>query len=102
MINQLRQNVNYKLESSTTKFNNLESKRILLNPLDLFVKYNNTLELVINKLELLNPLSVLSKGYSVTKVNNKVITNSKDVKVSDKLNIKLLDGEIDAVVEGVK
>ena len=68
----------------------------------MFVKYNNTLELVINKLELLNPLSVLSKGYSVTKVNNKVITNSKDVKVSDKLNIKLLDGEIDAVVEGVK
>ena len=102
LITRLEQNVNYKLESSMTKFNNLKNNRILKNPLDLFVKYNNSLELVINKLELLNPLSVLSKGYSVTKVNNKVITSSKDIKVKDKLNIKLLDGEIDAVVEGVK
>ncbi|MDE6141409.1 MAG: exodeoxyribonuclease VII large subunit, partial [Bacilli bacterium] len=102
LINQIQQTVNYKLESSATKFKNLRNNRILLNPLDLFIKYNNTLELVINKLELLNPLSVLSKGYSVAKVNNKVITTSKDVKVNDKLNIKLLNGEIDAVVEGVK
>ena len=102
LINRIQQNVTYKLESSNAKFNNLKNNRILLNPLDLFVKYNNTLELVINKLELLNPLGVLSKGYSVTKVNNKVITSSKEVKVKDTLNIKLLDGEIDAVVEGVK
>ena len=99
LITRLEQNVNYKLESSMTKFNNLKNNRILKNPLDLFVKYNNSLELVINKLELLNPLSVLSKGYSVTKVNNKVITSSKDIKVKDKLNIKLLQVEKDHVVE---
>jgi exodeoxyribonuclease VII large subunit len=60
------------------------------------------MELVINKLELLNPLNVLKKGYSVTKVNDKPLKSIKDVKEKDKLNIKIIDGEIDAIVEGVK
>lgn len=102
LINRLEQTVTYKLERSKTIFDNLKNNRVLKNPEELFIKYNNSLELIINKLELLNPLSVLSKGYSVTKVNNKVIKSSKDVKVKDNLNIKLLDGEIDAIVEGVK
>ena len=68
----------------------------------LFIKYNNSMELIVNKLELLNPLNVLSKGYTVSKVNNKVIKSIKDVKVDDKLNIKLLDGEIETIVKGVK
>ena len=60
------------------------------------------MELIINKLELLNPLNVLAKGYSVTKVGDKVVKSVKDVKVKDKINIKLLDGEIESIVEGVK
>jgi exodeoxyribonuclease VII large subunit len=60
------------------------------------------MELVINKLELLNPLNVLKKGYTVTEVNNKPLKSIKDVKVKDELKIKVIDGEIDAVVEGVK
>lgn len=102
LTDRLNSIINYKLSNSVTRFNNMKNKYILKNPLDMFIKYNNSLELVINKLELLNPLNVLSKGYSVTKVGDKVVKSVKDVNSKDKLNIKLLDGEINTIVEGVK
>ena len=102
LINRLNQTTLYKLDSLKTKFENIKNNRVLTNPNEMFITYNNSLELIINKLELLNPLNVLSKGYSVTKIGDKVIKSKSDVKVKDKLNIKLLDGEIETIVEGVK
>ena len=102
LINRLNTNLLHKLDVSKNRFDSIKSSRILLHPEDILVKYNNSMELVINKLELLNPLNVLKKGYSVTKVNDKPLKTIKDVKKNDKLNIKIIDGEIDAVVEGVK
>ena len=78
------------------------TKAYTKSDIDMLIKYNNSMELVINKLELLNPLNVLKKGYSVTKINDKPLKTIKDVKAKDKLNIKIIDGEIDAIVEGVK
>ena len=78
------------------------TNHILVNPEELFIKNKNSLELFINKLELLNPLNVLSKGYSLSTVNGKVIKSVKDVKVNDEVNIKLIDGEINTIVKGEK
>ena len=58
-------------------------------------RYINT----INKLEVLNPLRTIKRGYSITRVNNKVLTSKKDVKSKDKINIELTDGTINAIVE---
>ena len=102
LVNRLNTNIVHKLDVSKNRFDSIKNKRVLLHPEDILVKYNNSMELVINKLELLNPLNVLKKGYSVTKVNNKPLKSIKDVKEKDKLNIKIIDGEIDAIVEGVK
>lgn len=101
-ISRLNQLMSHRLETAQTRFDNIRNNRVLMNPENLFVNYHNSLELIINKLELLNPLNVLSKGYSVTKIKDEVIKSKNQVKVKDRLNIKLLDGEIDAVVEGVK
>ena len=57
---------------------------------------------IINTLKLVNPLNILSNGYSLVKLNDKVIKSSKDLKLDDKLNIKLHDGEIIAKVEEIK
>ena len=67
----------------------------------LLVKYKNTLELNINKLELLNPLNVLKKGYSISSVNDKPIKSIKDVKKDDNVTIKVIDGEINTVVKEI-
>jgi exodeoxyribonuclease VII large subunit len=102
LVNRLNTNLLHKLDVSKNRFDSIKTKRVLLHPEDMLIKYNNSMELVINKLELLNPLNVLKKGYSVTKVNDKPLKSIKDVKEKDKLNIKIIDGEIDAIVEGVK
>lgn len=102
LINRLNTNITNKIEHAKVRYNNLISKRIITHPEEMLIPYKNQMELVINKLELLNPLNVLKKGYTVTEVNNKPLKSIKDVKVKDELKIKVIDGEIDAVVEGVK
>ena len=67
----------------------------------LLVRYKNNLELYINKLELLNPLNVLKKGYSISTINNKPIKSIKDVKKDDNITIKVIDGEINSSVKEI-
>ena len=54
---------------------------------------------LINKLEILNPLLTLKRGYAITKKDNKVVTSIKDLKKSDKITIELSDGEVKGIIE---
>jgi len=63
---------------------------------------NNKYTNLINKLSVLNPLNTLKRGYSITKLDDKVISNVKDVKVNDTLNIKVSNGEIISTVKEIK
>ena len=57
---------------------------------------------LINKLILLNPLNILSKGYSLTYVDKRLVKSVNDVNENDEINIKVSDGEIEAIVKGGK
>ena len=57
---------------------------------------------MINKLILLNPLNILSKGYSLTYRENKLVKSVNDVNENDEINIKVSDGDIKAIVKGGK
>jgi exodeoxyribonuclease VII large subunit len=59
---------------------------------------NNYVNL-INKLEILNPLLTLKRGYAITKKEGKVISSVKEVKSKDKIDIDLSDGTLKAVIE---
>jgi exodeoxyribonuclease VII large subunit len=63
---------------------------------------NNKYSNLINKLSVLNPLNTLKRGYSISKIDNKVISDIKDVKVNDTLNIKVSNGEIISTVKEIK
>ncbi len=102
LINRLNTNINNKLDSSKVRLTNILSKRIVKNPEDLLIPKKNSLELLINKLELLNPLSVIKKGYSVVESDSKIIKSVKDVKAKENIKIKVIDGIIKANVEGVE
>ncbi len=60
------------------------------------LRKQNDFVLSINKLELLNPLSIMSKGYSVVKLNDKVIKSIAEVNIDDKIDILVNDGVINA------
>ena len=55
---------------------------------------------MINKLILLNPLNILSKGYSLTYLEDKLVKSVNDVNENDEINIKVSDGDIKAIVKG--
>ena len=63
---------------------------------------NHKFDTLINKLDALNPLLTLKRGYSITKVGDKVITNVKGIKKGDILDIELEDGIIDAKIIDMK
>lgn len=102
LIDRITKEVNYKLDVSKTRYKNLVTSRVLIKPEELFIPSKNSLELIVNKLELLNPLSVLKKGYSVLKQDNKIVRSVNEIKVDDELDIKLIDGEIKTKVKEVK
>ena len=54
------------------------------------------------KLEVLSPLSVLSRGYALAQLDNHVITSAKQVIKGDSINIRLSDGSIDATVTEIR
>ena len=63
---------------------------------------NNTKNLTetASKLSALNPVAVLMRGYSyITDTDNKTVSSVSDVNVGDKINIKVSDGTLSAVVE---
>lgn len=101
LIDRLNNYINNKIEINKTKYNHLKDSYILSNPEELFKNKYNNYNLIINKLELLNPLNILSKGYSVVSSNDKIIKRSKDVNIGDKIIVRLSEGIIDASVERI-
>lgn len=75
---------------------------VISNPSFLYRDEKNKLYNIISKLELLNPLNVLSRGYSITYYNDKTLKSIKNVKKSDMISVKVLDGVIDAEVVSIK
>ena len=64
-------------------------------------KYNtdkNNFVKILSKLEVLNPLLTIKRGYSIVRKNNKVVTSKKDLKKQDKVEIELTDGKVNLEV----
>ncbi|MDD4188407.1 MAG: exodeoxyribonuclease VII large subunit [Bacilli bacterium] len=93
----IQNNLQYKIN----KYTYITGNYIINNPESLFINYQNKYNLILNKLELLNPISILSKGYSVVKLENKIIKSAENIKAGDVVDIQLHQGEIKAKVEKV-
>lgn len=59
------------------------------------------LEVCTEKIIALNPLSVLKRGYSITKVDNKVVKESSQVVVGDLIETTIIKGKIISRVEEI-
>ena len=99
-------NLVYKLNFSAIRIVNenrnklfkIENSHILKNPEEIIKDKKDAYLKNFNKLEVLNPLLTLKRGYAIAKTEDKVISSSKDVKVGDKVDIELEDGTINTKV----
>lgn len=120
----LRENILKTLKQSELRLNKVKDSFILSNPLamyevkeeklnnyvmvlnnyicDILTKKKHSLKLDLNTLKLLNPVNIMEKGYSLVKINDKIIKDANDLKINDKLEIKLYKGEVVAEVKEIK
>ena len=95
-----------RLKHSTLNLINLKSKKlvelkssyILKSPYKLLDNKANKYLNLISKLETLSPLLTLQRGYTMTKVDGKVVNSMKKIKKGDAIEVSFHDGSIDAKV----
>ena len=119
----LNENIIKKINIEKLRLDSFKNSYILKNPLIIYEnkkqmldmineKINNIINLkiennknslinLIDKLELVNPLNILKRGFSLTTKDDKIIKSVKNVNKSDVLDIRLNDGVIKAKVEEV-
>lgn len=102
LLDKLNKTLVKKYDNAKYKLDIVKNSYILNNPnllyKDKIIKLNNLIE----KLELVNPLGVLKRGYTLTYKDNKIINSVNDVKKGDNIKIKLHNGEINATITDVE
>jgi exodeoxyribonuclease VII large subunit len=94
--------VNYLIKNIFSKqISNLEKTRFELKHA-LHSTYNNQyhfLDLSSQKIKLLSHENILSRGYSITQLNGKIVKSVLEVNEGDLLTTYLFDGKIDSLVK---
>ena len=98
LIDKLNININNIIEKNKVLLFKYKESYILNNPEMLYKFKSQHLDNIISKLQVLNPMNTLKRGYSITKLDNKVVSSIKTIKKDDLLTIKLKDGIIDTKV----
>ncbi len=102
-LNSAKNQMNHYLESSLAAYKN-KLKDIKLQLSECLTDNLNEMKSHLdNRREILsayNPESILSRGFAILSHNNKIIKDSKDLKIKDEISIKLYKGKILAEVKG--
>lgn len=73
-------------------------KKIKVNMEKIITLKNNNYINLLNKIEVLNPITTIKRGYSIVRINDKAITSIKNIKKGDILTNQLRDGNIKSEV----
>ncbi len=91
--NKLTTFILHQVENSKKNLEYLKKNHILMYPKDIYEPKYIELKQFIEKLELLNPLGVLKRGYTLTYQDNHLIKSIHDVKTNS-IEIKFHDGTL--------
>ena len=90
-----------KIEDNKIKLFQFKNNYILNNPENLYKDKKKELANIIEKLKLVNPLNILDRGYTLTYVDDKVVTSIKKIKKDSIIKTKFNDGYVLSKVEEV-
>lgn len=76
--------------------------RMMLSFSDLSKDSAVKLEKLLSKLEALDPMTVLKRGFAVTEKNGKTVNSVEDLKINDSITLKLSDGSVECSVNAVE
>ena len=97
-IIRINNNINKYITQYKTLLFRLENSYVLTSP-DVLYKYKQQkLDSIISKLDVLNPMNTLKRGYTITRSSGKVINSIINVEKNSNLEIEMTDGKIDVKV----
>ncbi len=97
-IDVLNKNITNMLDNYTIRLDNIKNNYVIKNPQSLFEKMEHQYTMLVNTLKLVNPLNILSKGYSIVSINDNVIKESTALKKDDIIDIRLHQGALKAKI----
>lgn len=98
LIDNLNKAITKTIDSVKVKLFTIKNSYILNNP-DMLYKYSGQkLNHIISKLEVLNPLNTLNRGYAIVKKDNKVLSSIKNINEGENITISLKDGNIESKI----
>ena len=98
LMDRLNKEMNLVIENMRIRLFKVSNSYVLTNP-DILYKFKKQgLEHLINKLEVLNPMNTLKRGYAIVKSSSGVVSDIGNVKVDDIVNINVKNGIINAKV----
>lgn len=86
------------ISENKSKLLKIESRPVLRKPEEVTKAKREKFLRNVDKLTILDPLLTLKRGYSIAKIEDKVISSAKDVKSGDELDIEFDDGTINTKV----
>ncbi len=90
-------NPNLLINNSIYKYNDLVS-RIRININKLIQDKTNIYLNLLNKVEVLNPITTIKRGYSITTINDSMVDSIKKVKNGDIIKTRIKDGYLESEV----
>jgi len=123
LTSKIKSSMEYKLDEWTSQYRRFVESRIFLHPEELYSQFQQEIDYylekiiskcahfldfqkerlnsIVGKLDVLSPLNILARGYSITYKlpENEVLRNISQVNLKDRVKVKLHQGEIICTVE---
>lgn len=93
MLSKISTLIEHKIENSKKTLEFLSKNHILVQPQHIYEPKKMELKQLIEKLELLNPMGVLKRGYTLTYQNDQLIQSVHDIG-DEPIEIQFYDGKI--------
>ncbi|MEE1157371.1 MAG: exodeoxyribonuclease VII large subunit [Methanobrevibacter sp.] len=98
LVNRLEHSSQSLIMKNKSRLDLIKHSNIFKNPNEVIKAKQEIYLLQLSKLEILNPLNTLKRGYTLAKSEGKVISSSKDLKSGDELEIEFDDGNVNTKV----
>lgn len=86
------------INDNRTRLFKCSESYVMNNPCMLYKFKEQNLDNLISKLEVLNPMNTLKRGYAIIKKDDKVVSDINEIKIDDFVNINLKNGIINTKV----
>lgn len=90
------------VEQERNHLDHLQQHYILQNPQELYKPARVRLTSLIDQLEMINPLGVLKRGYTVSYYEDHLVKSIHDVKKNDVMRTVFHDGEVETKIVKIK